>query len=141
MLFNVEVFEKFYPVGSYLQVRLSVTNNTGADFEYYANADVGFLIPKGGIGSQMNLPPLVRPEYPGISYTDYVDYRVFPAGETLVYEFTRYISPEYFVMQNYDLLFLISTKEPVTTPSGKITSSFSYVITTAYIDRNTQSIP
>ncbi len=139
VVFEVELFEKFYPLGSYLQARITVTNNSEADIIYYANSSPGEITSTEYNSSSrrtQSLTPILEPEgYEDINYyIDGVQRRVFKRGEQLVFERAILVSPRYFIVGEYSLEFTIRQIEPTT-------KEYKCSIPIFFVDRNTTDLP
>ena len=111
--FRFEFFEEFYPIGSMMQVRISVTNNTTEDIVYQANTEsmLGLLYKEADETDELlRAPRFLQVREPnGESFTYYTDDqkpRNFHAGETLVFERAVRVSPDFFSKgETYSYIF------------------------------------
>ena len=120
-LFKIEFFEEFYPIGSMMQYRLSVTNNTGEDVVYDAGATLGEIrledqgYPLSGPKPVLRSVSFEPISHRDVSYdTDGEEERVFPAGETLVFERAIRVDPAFFTLNKYNFVFLLRRNYGVT---------------------------
>ena len=120
LLFRVEFFEEFYPLGSILQVRLSITNNKGMDIEYDLAKTLGAIVYTGPNNSfytdkSVALKPVSHQDVRYYSAEE--DYYSLPAtlraGETVVFERAIRINPVFFTPGEYEFRFTVMPPKPV----------------------------
>lgn len=110
--FRFEFFEEFYPIGSMMQVRISMTNNSKKDIEYNAAGMLGHICrwENFEMGKSVSFRPVLDPnngekleekDY----YADVVYKRNFLVGETLVFERAVRVSSEFFTVGEYAYSF------------------------------------
>ena len=84
-----EFFQEFYPIGEPVQMRMSITNNTGEDISYAWNPGyLGYVIADGsgaGYVESIRTADLVD--------VDTLYYRELASGETVVYEKVMVVDP------------------------------------------------
>ena len=102
-LIHVDFFENYYPAGSMLQYRITVTNNSGKDIIYNAkNALARITYSEKIIVCDSIFPNDI------CDVTDDVDLREFHAGETLVFEGTTRIDSKFFAVGSYRFGFTLA---------------------------------
>ncbi|MBR2907619.1 MAG: hypothetical protein IKC26_06180 [Clostridia bacterium] len=107
IFYRVEFFEEFYPIGSLMQVRITMTNDSDNEFVYDATNMLGLIYQWGDyeVGRSVKFFPVHEPEGQEIDYS--VVYigegieRTLPVGGTIVFERALRVTPEFFIKGEY----------------------------------------
>lgn len=95
--YTVDFFQEYYPLGGFIQIRLTALNSTGSDITYQGDSAYGIGIFYKNDGSGQNLSmSAVNLEQSAYFTTQVVKYETIKSGETSVYERMARADPDFF---------------------------------------------
>ncbi len=115
IVFTFNFFQEYYPLGGLIQLRVTVTNNTGADIKFVGNNSPGYFSDNKQCLTITGITVYQAAYYAMTS----VEMETIKAGETVIYERLYTASPDFFmpgktIMYVYDSLgALYKIKIPV----------------------------
>jgi hypothetical protein len=90
--FTLDFFQEYYPLGSLMKLRITVTNNTGADIEFIGNNSPGYF----SDGTQNLSITGITAGQAAYYAKQSVEMETIKTGETVTYEQLYLASPDFF---------------------------------------------
>ncbi len=97
IIFTIDFFQEYYPLGEFIQLRITAVNNTGSDIEYHGNSNYGT-----GYFYCYNKPEAtysmigINANQGAYFAMDAVALETLKAGETTTYERLTRADPDFF---------------------------------------------
>ncbi|MBR2907627.1 MAG: hypothetical protein IKC26_06220 [Clostridia bacterium] len=122
-LFHIDFFEDYYPAGTMMQYRVSITNNTSEDIRYDAKSTIGRITNGSGRSELFSVVYPTNLDY----FTDDVDERTLPMGKTVVFECATRVDNSFFAEGDYTLHINLRRLSSSASPPREY-AAFSYPV-------------